>query len=483
MSGIVHLLSAVIGAPTGTAAGRGAASDAFAQLFPVDASAGASVDLTARAEAGADPRARLSLLLAGLGRKAAQLEDQAAGAGDDDAAGDGTADMSAMVAELAAALAAFDRDSGAGLVPTLAAALPQDVMGAAAGAEAVVTPALFRAVLADVGKALNGLAEPAPAQGFAVSRTLSALSLRAGEAVATDGELSRAATAPAVVSRVEASVPVQAPVGVQPTGAKVAPQQAAPADTAAAIVAQTAEPEEAANPISATEPAVLPEEAADILLLPLVTARGDRAMPGTADLLARIVAAASAIGAAPQPQGGGMPGGTRDRRGAAEEAMAALPREGEAWRPHVATADKPAQARAPDQPRFAEVLANQVRAAEVSEGHTRIELSPRGLGGIEVDVTDTQDGSLRVVVRAENPAVLTALRADRDLLAQALGGLDAGALDLQSFSQQDSGRDNGGSGQSAALGAAAMTEADAAATATRQTQPDLIGRGRLDIVT
>ena len=87
------------------------------------------------------------------------------------------------------------------------------------------------------------------------------------------------------------------------------------------------------------------------------------------------------------------------------------------------------------------------------EGTTRIELSPRGLGDIEVDLRYDEARRLQVVLRADNAAVLSAMRQDRDALAAVLreGGMDMGEADLsfESFEDRSSrGRRDDGDGHS-----------------------------------
>lgn len=78
----------------------------------------------------------------------------------------------------------------------------------------------------------------------------------------------------------------------------------------------------------------------------------------------------------------------------------------------------------------------QIAGVRLSEGRTRIELTPRGLGDIEIDLRQ-EGGQLRVVLRVENPAVLAGLRQDREGIAAMLrdGGvaLGDGALGFESF--------------------------------------------------
>lgn len=129
--------------------------------------------------------------------------------------------------------------------------------------------------------------------------------------------------------------------------------------------------------------------------------------------------------------------------------------------------------------RFASAIVNQVRAVELEDGVTRVELTPRGLGTLEIEMTTKADGSLSVVVRAENNAVLTSLREDRALLAEILPDSAQSSLDFQEFEQPDQRQSQGqsGAGFGTDAGDAAESEMeDAQTTAT-------IGNGQLDLMT
>ena len=141
----------------------------------------------------------------------------------------------------------------------------------------------------------------------------------------------------------------------------------------------------------------------------------------------------------------------------------------------------PQQAQRPEaqiSTKFANVLINQVRQVDIQEGTTRIELSPRGLGSIEVEMRTNSDGSLAIVVRAENDAVLSALREERDLLAAVIGNADTGSLDFQEYSQEKSNE------QSAASGASAGgAESDDADVAVDGSVTQVVDGATLDLVT
>ena len=93
---------------------------------------------------------------------------------------------------------------------------------------------------------------------------------------------------------------------------------------------------------------------------------------------------------------------------------------------------RPAQVWQPPVSGFARNLAQQIRTATFVDGHTRISLAPRGLGEIEIDMRPDEAGKLRIILRAENPAVLHALRGDRDGLRMTLtdSGADVRDADL-----------------------------------------------------
>ncbi|MDC0739455.1 flagellar hook-length control protein FliK [Cognatishimia sp. SS12] len=131
-------------------------------------------------------------------------------------------------------------------------------------------------------------------------------------------------------------------------------------------------------------------------------------------------------------------------------------------------------------PRFATALMNQVRGVEFREGVTKIELTPRGLGNIEIELKTSSDGALSVVVRAENAHVLNSLREERSLLADAIAGAGESSVEFQEYEkpdQQGQGRDGGYSGS----GGQGAEVADSAAPDTAPTAT--IGGGHLDMMT
>ncbi len=146
-----------------------------------------------------------------------------------------------------------------------------------------------------------------------------------------------------------------------------------------------------------------------------------------------------------------------------------IARTGETWQP-------PASG-------FARNLAQQIRSAKFTDGQTRIALAPRGLGEIEIDMQPDEAGKLRIVLRAENPAVLQALRGDRDglLLALTESGADVRDADLgfEDFSRRQ-GRQS--DAVEAPLGGTAdLGIEEPPAIAVRS--PRIDGNGSLDMLT
>ena len=145
-------------------------------------------------------------------------------------------------------------------------------------------------------------------------------------------------------------------------------------------------------------------------------------------------------------------------------------------------APPPAPSQAPDPNHgLARNLAGQIRGVSFNEGTTRIELSPQGLGRLEIEIAPDETGRLRVVLRAENPAVLNAMRSDRDMLAGLLR--DGGAsVDNSSMSFEDLGQRRNPLAQDPAVPAARRA---AAPEEEEQPQPEteVVEDGRLNILT
>ncbi len=345
-------------------------------------------------------------------------------------------------------------------------------------ADAAPGPVALHAPAEAVAKAVRSAEAAAPATMAAAGRSAGGAGRAMVGAVVQGSEIVAGSRA-TMATRIIATGPETAPAA--PTAAQPGPV------SVAAVSAATA-------PIGA-DAAV--EAGAPVFAIPARPGRGRGEMPEVRVLMGRILEAAAGAVTAPAHSSGtavaaAVPGlgpveGVTRRFGPTEplitpeDVARVMAREAQMGRDPAAAGTTKAAQPAPEQPKFSAALSSQIRAAEVSEGRTRIELSPRGLGVIEVDVSTGQDGALKVVVRAENPSVLNGLRQDRDLLAQALGGMEGGSLDLQSFT-------DGGARDPRGRAASAMTvpraddiiegEPDAAPVRTVQ-----IGEGRLDIVT
>lgn len=149
--------------------------------------------------------------------------------------------------------------------------------------------------------------------------------------------------------------------------------------------------------------------------------------------------------------------------------------------PAPATPAKAAPTPAPSG--FAASLANQVKGVQVSEGTTRIDLHPRGLGALEIDLAHGDTG-LKVTVRAENATVLAALRDNRDVLAAVLRDANV-AVQGQSLGFESFGHGRGQQTKPDELGATLAADAPeedeqpAESASSRQT----LAEGQVDIVT
>ena len=138
----------------------------------------------------------------------------------------------------------------------------------------------------------------------------------------------------------------------------------------------------------------------------------------------------------------------------------------------------------PQGPSFAANLAAQVKGVQLTEGTTRVELAPRGLGGLEIDVATDDQGGLKVIIRAENPSVLQALRDGREALLAVLRDSGAevqdSALGFENFgrdSRQQTPQD-----QPQGDAAAAPAEDDLPADAPAPVAAPL-PEGQVDIIT
>lgn len=142
----------------------------------------------------------------------------------------------------------------------------------------------------------------------------------------------------------------------------------------------------------------------------------------------------------------------------------------------------------PDAPqaKFSQAIVNQMRSVDFQEGVTKVALSPKGLGTIELEMKTNSDGSLSVVVRAENAHVLNSLRDERDLLGQIIGQSGEASVDFQEFTS-DQGQEFGEQSGSAAIGFGAGDTEEAGgvddAIADQNQRRGTIGNGQLDLMT
>ena len=169
-----------------------------------------------------------------------------------------------------------------------------------------------------------------------------------------------------------------------------------------------------------------------------------------------------------------------------KEPGAALGENGGLFNNQKADFSPPVTAAKPEQPAaassFSKNIANQIQEVTLSPGRTRIELAPRGLGSVVIDLHPKESGGLQVVLRAENPAVLHALRSDREALLAILSNSDVQqenvSLNFQSFGQSES-RDDGEGNEGSGLNAGQNeVEGDSDIIANR-----VVGLGLLDFFT
>ncbi|PCH94798.1 MAG: hypothetical protein COB84_07085 [Rhodobacteraceae bacterium] len=135
---------------------------------------------------------------------------------------------------------------------------------------------------------------------------------------------------------------------------------------------------------------------------------------------------------------------------------------------------------------FSQNVASQLQGKLSSEGITRIELAPRGLGNILIELQTKETGEIQIIVKAENPAVLHALRTDRDALLSALpnniSAQDGIDLEFEEFNEGQFDRDKDTLNlmdQVAQSENEDVEDSTNPASISRQ----ILGAGRLDILT
>lgn len=141
---------------------------------------------------------------------------------------------------------------------------------------------------------------------------------------------------------------------------------------------------------------------------------------------------------------------------------------------------QPARAAESQTARFASAIVSQVNTVTLEEGVTKVELTPRGLGALEIELATNSDGSLSVVVRAENANVLNSLREERAMLAEILPDASQGSLDFQEFENSGQERSHDQANSGIVTGSAnGVDDADADVAQTTVS----IGNGQLDLMT
>ncbi|WP_163851517.1 flagellar hook-length control protein FliK [Pseudooceanicola aestuarii] len=137
-------------------------------------------------------------------------------------------------------------------------------------------------------------------------------------------------------------------------------------------------------------------------------------------------------------------------------------------------------------PQAAELF-GQIRAQVTTGSEMRISLTPDNLGGVEIDVLTDETGQLRIAVRAEHPAVLSLMRADRDgllaLLREVGHAIDDKGLSLSDFGTGGEPRGDRQTPQrpaGALLSVAPLTEGETPAE-TSPKQPATAPSGGVDL--
>lgn len=148
-----------------------------------------------------------------------------------------------------------------------------------------------------------------------------------------------------------------------------------------------------------------------------------------------------------------------------------------AERPAAVLAAPPAApARAAPPPLLRNVL-DRLSEVEIAEGKTRLLLRPKGLGVLEIDIARQLGGRLQLVIRAENPLLLEALRQESGAMSAYLGER---GFDL-SGGEAELGRWRPPAAEAEAEGAAQALEEEPGADPSAPRS--LLDGARLDLVT
>lgn len=135
---------------------------------------------------------------------------------------------------------------------------------------------------------------------------------------------------------------------------------------------------------------------------------------------------------------------------------------------------------------FSQNVASQIQGRPINEGITRIELAPRGLGSVVIELQTKETGDIQIIVKAESPAVLHALRTDREMLLSVLSNevsaQDGVDLEFEEFGEGQFNNDEDGVSFAKDLAHSELeNEDDAVNPASTVRQP--LGEGQLDILT
>jgi Flagellar hook-length control protein FliK len=392
---------------------------------------------------------------------------------------DASGELSELVSSLALAVAEFDQDTGLGLTPALRSGLTPEVVG---GGLATADPAAIPDTLGgDVPEPLNDSLQALVAVVGFMERTARVLPLppvglpgvqladgaifgaKGGGTIAQGENIPAATTGKAagVLAGNPPPVAYAATLSQEAVGAGTVsiPEQPRPGllrgAESGAIGSRT-------SPAVITDPRLVPSSVG---------------LPGAPDpapaLLGQVVAQAFTALETARERGVGL---IRERRVELNPLSGSeifLRTQPGTERPGL---ERTAGSGAPERSRFAAALTAQIRA---TEGRTLIELSPRGLGQVEVDIRTETDGSMKVTIRADNLMVLNTLRDAREMLAQLIGAADGTVLDFQ---EGPPGQDQGRQGPALAQGFKGDDEGSATA-AGQIAQSEVIGGGQLDIMT
>ncbi|EAR51761.1 RNA polymerase sigma factor [Oceanicola granulosus HTCC2516] len=445
--------------------------------------------------------------VAGFAEALQQVMQALAGQGQGQAQAPAEVSAEEPVAELFAALEALETglsdDLAAAVTPEQAEAVLAEGLEALAGLIAAFDTETGAGLLGQVRAALAGALEPGSAESaptlpdlFEQVRALAAPEQTMARA-APEQTMARAAPEQAVARAAPPRAEAVQPVATDIPASSVLQQE--PETAPAPPAGETAQP--LAAPGQGRQDAV-PEQALMTRTAPsneairLSPAVGEVRPPGapeqpTTPAATQRIEVSQALAAPDLKAAPKLPAGPRlveiavtALANAAPEAAAepaALPATESAPRPAAPAAATPAAPPAPPEAApFTRKIAAQIQQVGVGEGRTVVQLRPDGLGQIEVELMRTEEGALRVVMKVENPGVLQALRTDRDTLLGLLGaaGSDLGAGDLEFGTFERGGQRQQQDAPETALAASGDPEPD-----QQSDDRPILGDGRVDIIT